>query len=177
MLSDLPTPAEASSESEPDEELQTLLRDANMALESDLTLQQTSMYHFTMTQKDEVSVLWFQDSAVHRLYNLLLNFVPKLNLPPHSEPVTIFSPRPFLNCNYNEAQVLQRNVTGDTYVYRVEGLIFQTGLLATAEALASEGTTLSFECEQFSKLMQEESSVTQVRRTQTEGGFVYKITL
>ena len=56
-----------------------------------------------MTQKDEVAVLTFKESAVHRLYNLLLNFVTNLNLPKHSEPVTIFSPKPFLNCNYNEA--------------------------------------------------------------------------
>lgn len=78
-----------------------------MAQETEGDLQQTSMYHFRLTQKDTVNLLTFTKSRVHQLYNLLVNFVSNLQLPKHAEPVCLFSGQPFLNCTYHECSLSQ----------------------------------------------------------------------
>lgn len=90
-----------SSEEISDPELQQVLRDAD--LETDQQLQQTSMYHhYTMQRRDVIQLLQFEGHSVHSLYNLLINFIPNLKLPKHAELVSVFSPKPFLGCSYNE---------------------------------------------------------------------------
>ena len=89
------------------------------------------MYHFTLQKKDQINLLSSKGASVHRLYNLMLNFVDKLQLPKFADPVTVFSPYPFLNCTYNECVLSQRNVvnSGAAVTHRLEGLLFQSSMI------------------------------------------------
>lgn len=79
-----------------------MLKDIKLNLESENKLKDTSMFHFSMKQKEIIQVLEFTYHQVTQIYNFLINFVPNMNVSKLGQPTALFSSEPFINCSFRE---------------------------------------------------------------------------